>query len=159
MLLAIDPSSSRTGWAVGENSVEAAGAIRGKGASYALRVHSMIVTLDSIIDDYDITEAIIELPSGKTHGRLQGKNIQGLPVYGFAVGAIWAMVYLAKPVVTLYTTFDNVWTRGKPKKTRIPIAVDIYPQYVNLRDSGLDICDAICLFDWHLKQKMMEGAK
>jgi len=159
MLISIDPSSTRTGWAVGDVGIEDAGAIKNAGKCYTERVKSTIEGLDVIMAAYPIDTAIIEIPSGKTHGRLRGRNISGLPVYGFAVGAVWLLLVSKLKVENVNTAFDNQWTHGKNKEYRKPLAAHLYPKYTKLKDSGGDISDAICLWDWFKKQQLIKGMK
>lgn len=158
-VIAIDPSTTATGIAIGNGKISHVEAIKPKGKIYAKRVERMLERLDELFEEWQtkespIVDAIIEIPSGKTHGRLQHKNIQGLPAYGFAVGAIW--LWARANLQDVHTVFDNDWTRGKPKATRKPLAGHLFEQYCFMNDPGLDICDAICLWEWYRVLKMVE---
>ncbi len=157
MLLSIDPSSTRTGWAIGDTEIVAAGAITGRGKDYVKRSVNMKEKLCDLICNHDVTRVIIEIPNGKTHGRLHGKNISGLPVYGFAVGMLYSI--LEYHFHDINYVDQNTWTRGHNKTYRKPIAMQLYPEYANMTDSGGDIADAICLWDWHKKQELVKGEK
>lgn len=157
MLLALDPSSTRTGWAVldGGEVVEA-GALSvpsKKGEPAAERCIRMMRAVQGLLLEWvGVDSCVIEIPSGKVnHARNQGGG-SGLSVYGFAVGMIYAAVVEADGVSSAAYTAEQ-WTRGITKEKRKRIAARYYPAYLGMKDAGGDIADAISLGVWFLKNK------
>jgi len=155
-LLSIDPSSTKTGYAVFDgNEVIDAGLLTGKsGTEYFYRVFKMMLELDDIFKDHKIDRTVIESPSGHVHGRLKG-HARGQATYGFAVGAIWAHSRSHVQGTTLVDA--NRWTRGIPKKKRQAVIALKYPDYDADKDTGGDVSDAIGLGEWWLAEKVYQN--
>ena len=165
LILSIDPSSTSTGWAVAERKgndivwkdigrIKPSAKMSGA-ANAPARISGMISCMWIILNDYQPSLVIIEMPSGKTHASKK-QNISYLPIYGWAAGAIWCTVgrYLNGMVDI---TRDNEWTRGAGNKARRATwARLICPQYVGMKDDGHDISDAICLMEWFCKKLARE---
>lgn len=168
-VLGIDPSSTRCGWAVGEYAngrplrILAAGDVTPtRTADPSIeRITTMMFGLIELVEQETAARGsglpgrldaiVIEIPSGKTHGRIPRK-MSGLPIYGMAVGAIWAAVKLKADGARVVTVEDNIWTRGVPKKHRQRRIAVQFPQYAQVlearADGGADIADAIGLVQW-----------
>ena len=148
-LLAFDPSSSCTGWALGlrddrDLQVCQADLFRppGKVTGWQ-KVRWMAVQARTVIAQCKPDQIIIEVPGGKVHGKHPGA---GLSVYGGAAGAIDNECTRAAFTVAV-TPAD--WARGFPKARRPVKAVMLWSGYAAIaaKDTGLDIADAVCLLD------------
>lgn len=156
LLLALDPSSSCTGWAVGYRYGNKAEVIRAdrlraasKGKTAIARIQWQTDALWEIIEGHQPTAAIIEITSGKVNIARHTGGGAGLGVYGMAVGALWQACRLHPDCGAVHTVTENEWTRGFRKKAaRATRAVMIWPPYADVKDAGWDIADAICLLDW-----------
>lgn len=149
-ILALDPSSNCIGYAVMENCdsfLETGLVIPQKKTAEAVdRIQDMQSTLCGIINRAKPGRIIIEHTSGKTAGRLK-KNVQGLAIYGFAIGAIWQLCKLLRPTILI---LENEWTKGVPKPVRIQAIKYIYPDYDPTPDPGGDAADALGLGRYYL---------
>lgn len=162
MILAIDPSSTRTGYCVMQHDmslIEAGAVTPSPRAKDALeRIESMTWELLDNLAAYEPSHIIVEIPSGKTHRRLQSTNISGLPIYGMAVGYICSALYY-KLDVDITGVNDNDWTGGQKKATRAYVTRSLYPELNNKKDSGMDIADAVGLARWWIEKQRLEGGK
>ena len=162
-ILSIDPSSTKTGYAVfddakrGEKLIEA-GNVHGKADARPLdRVEAMIQELYIILTEHEVNTILIEIPDGKVHGRLQGVNMGGLAIYGMAVGAVWWAMRGrwagVKPISV------NEWTNGVPKAERAATTQLRHPEQDLTKDSGHDAADAIGMADWWLANRAVNTAR
>jgi hypothetical protein len=155
MILAIDPSSTRVGYALmhSANHLAEAGLLKpGKSSDAAIvRIASFGRDLAALITEAKPTEIVIEITSGKVarRGRQRGMNGAGLGVYGMAVGYLWRTceVLLPEGVTTLE---ENVWTRGVSKADRSTLIASAFRQYKPTTDPGGDVADAIGLGRWYM---------
>ncbi len=159
-LFAIDPSSTRTGWAVllpGEVYVNS-GAIRpsAKLPPYS-RIGETCDVLLELLGHFDPAVVVIEWTSGKRHDRAP-KNISGLGIYGVAVGALWREAVRACPEATIEGVLENVWTGGIPKSHRKQIAAAMFPAYDPSNDLGSDESDALMLGVWWQRESQIRKA-
>ena len=149
-LLAFDPSSSCTGWALGlrderdlqvcqADMLKPPGRVRGWH-----KVRWMAGAARTVIAQCKPDQIIIEVPSGKIHRGMKGS---GLSIYGAAVGAIDSECTRAAFTVPV-TPLD--WARHFPKARRPVKAVMLWPGYAAIasKDRGKDIADAVCLLDY-----------
>ena len=168
-ILAIDPSSTRTGYAM---MAEAGPVLQVLGAGYVCpgkptapylqRVEDMakgVLDLINCADLGDPDRVIVEVPSGHVHGRIRDRQPQGLSVYGFGAGAIWWQLRrkLGDRVIGID---QNTWTRGTLKKARQASVMAHWPQYQSIlaKDSGADAADAISLGAWWLHEQKVRSA-
>lgn len=116
---------------------------------------AMLADVQGLCLDEAPLDVIIEMPGGKTHGRLQGRAVAGLDLYGMAAGIIYAGVD-GLPAGTVRKLFDvtpNEWTLGKGKEARAKLYAAIYPGiYDASKDRGFNTSDAIGVGCWHLRQ-------
>lgn len=153
-LLALDPSSKRTGYAV----LNERGAILDAGYltpdhatdSPIRRIERMAIEAQAIGSE-GVDAVVIEITSGHVGKRHKGHGA-GLAVYGMAVGAIWGAFRFGR-TVRLYEVAENVWTKGRPKATRRNELALRYPKYAQVmaKDGGGDVADAIGLGQWFLE--------
>lgn len=159
MILALDPSSTCTGYALGEDdgTFREAGVLRPRPTRlpFELRVQSMVTDLREFLRDHSPSTIVLEVPSGKIHGRLQRAN--GIINYGFAVGAIWLACCIYGGA-QLHTVADNVWTRGRQKAKRQRELAASLPAYDAAKDKGADCADAIELMQWWAEKQRAEVA-
>lgn len=157
-LLAFDPSSTCTGWALGlrdgrDLQVCQADMLWPPGKYQGWnRVRWMANAARTVIADCKPDQIIIEVPSGKVHRGMKGS---GLSMYGAAAGAVDGECMRATFTVAI-TPLD--WARHFPKKRRSVRAVMLWPGYaaVASKDRGLDIADAVCLLDYFVQQLARE---
>ena len=127
-----------------------------KSRSITQRTEATIFTLDQIIDRVSPDRIVIEIPSGKVHGRHKGGG-SGLSVYGFAAGAIWRACAELAPT---WPIKDIEWTRTKKEK-RVSECVELYGQkYIDAKDTkGADIADAIGLGRWFIERDVVNATR
>lgn len=152
-LLSIDPSSTRTGYAVMTSPDDAglveAGALRGKGGDPYTRIDSIVADVMELIDEHRPALAVIETTSGKTARRMK-RNASGLPIYGAAVGAIRQVLIEQMGKANVVGVLENDWTNGVPKTKRLAWLRYTSEKYAATEDTGGDIGDAIALGRWWL---------
>lgn len=162
-VVGIDPSSTRTGYAVmsSPTTIVEAGYLRaGKLATPALeRIKVMASDLGALLKEHCPEMVVIEVSSGKVGRRRHTGRGSGLAVYGTAVGALLAIAWFCgtSPVCPV---LENEWTRSVPKLTRQRQIVAAFPDYaLKVRDDrGADVADAIGLcWWWFAEQKKQEG--
>ena len=155
LVLAIDPSSTRTGYALrSPERLKDAGFLQPDPRAKAVeRIHTMCLDLVALLIDAEPTHAIIEWPSGHVGARHQGKGA-GLATYGAAVGAMWwTLVNSLGGDVRIVT--EDVWTQSIPKQERQAVIAARYPAYRDMvnQDRGGDVSDAIGLADYWFQQQ------
>lgn len=152
ILLAIDPSSTRTGYALMSNAqtILDAGLLKPEKNSdpAIMRIVVMAKDLTDLLYETWPDQVVIEIPSAHTAGRLKFKSAgAGLAIYGLAAGAMfWACNSFTDKTDTVDA---ELWTRGIPKKRRQQeIATIFQNRYDATKDVGGDIADAIGLACW-----------
>ncbi len=162
MILALDPSSQKTGYAL----LTPAGTLTEHGLlkprrirdDANARIDAMVFSLREIVAEYAPDAIIIEDTSGKVGARHKG-NGAGLAIHGKAVGrlhqaAIDALGEKGRVVMVL----ENDWTRRTPKAVRQNRAAYLFPDYKPAADKGGDMADAIMLGVWWInRQRFVEG--
>lgn len=161
MLLAIDPASERTGWAVldcsnpARLSLERYGVIHARKAVALDRIVEICSAVRNLVAEVRPEVIVIEVPSGHVGRRHQGAGA-GLATYGVAVGAIWRELWGAAPIVDAVTEAE--WTARVPKAARAQLMARRYPTYRAEGDRGLDAADAIGLGDWYWAHRRVRAA-
>ena len=158
-ILAIDPSSTKTGFALldeSENLLEA-GTLRPNKTTDAAeyRIAAMCQDIENLLMISDPNIIVIEWTSGKVGKRRHKGSGAGLAVYGMAIGAIWrtAVIWAAKRVSKqVITIYENEWTAGKSKTRRSELIKTLYPAIDFSKDTGGDIADAIGLATWYIRR-------
>ncbi len=154
-VLAIDPSSTLTGWALMANSskIIEAGLLRpGKTRDPAIkRIEAMTIALTKLLRDTLPDQVLIEMPSSRTAGRIKGRAV-GNAIYGFAAGAMWWECHVWSDQIEAVDA--ELWTRGVPKLKRQQNICMMFPKRYNPEtDRGCDIADAIGLACWWFSQQ------
>lgn len=155
MILSIDPSSTKTGYAVLNGArLEEAGVVRGERTrDPALeRTIAMAGDLFELVTRYSPEKVIIEMPgSGPGTGSRRGAS-SSLIAYGVACGYLYARM----AAIRTHMGFDlvpvqvNTWTAGWKKTARQAAVMAMFPAYRPEVDKGMDCSDAIALGWWYL---------
>lgn len=152
-VLGVDPSSTRTGYAVMKdaNTVVDAGFFTPKHRLDApiLRILQMTADLAAVIELAKPSVTVVEITSGKAGRGSRAGAGPHLAVYGMAVGAMYHAAHRCMCGMVC-PALENVWTRGVPKRRRqIAIAAQ-FPEYGEMmgKDTGGDVADAIGLCLW-----------
>jgi hypothetical protein len=149
MLLAIDPSSTCVGYALfGEDGklIEFGRLLPHKGDDAMQRIADLLADLERLWREHRPRTVVIEVTSGKIAGRLG--RVQGLGVYGMAVGACWQLLRSLAGARNVRTVTENEWTSGVPKRQRLGLLEARRITYWLANDPGGDAGDAICLGEW-----------
>jgi len=145
-LLALDPSTTKTGYALmaDRDTIIDAGLFTPKRVAdkSLVRVDAMVADLRQFLKDSKPTAAVIEMPSGKMTGYNSGRGA-GQAVYGVAAGRMYQVLidWLGPDCVTAYTPTE--WTRGKQQKARQRIIKNQFAVYDVAKDKGCNVSDAI----------------
>lgn len=169
LLFAIDPSSTRTGWALmnrAECLLQAGVLLPDKIRSEPqFRIGSMCDDLRQLLTEFEPSVIIIEITSGKVGRKRHRGSGAGLAVYGMAVGGIWreAEGWLRSLPVNkrgqIHLVLENTWCRGISKEARAAAVAVMFPQYKVENDPGFDIGDSIALAAWYLREHRMRLAE
>lgn len=168
-LLALDPSTTCTGYAVMRSSDDLfdAGIIRPPTTAKTPleRIESICKEVAALIAEIHPHYMVIEVPSGHVAARIaEESGGAGLSVYGMAVGAVVHTAWIAMGSSELVWTPDESWTQGIAKQVR-RLAIMAEFSWANEqfeKDSGSDMADAIGLAQWWFTnqslQQLAEGA-
>ena len=161
MILAIDPSSSCTGYAVltTTGDVIVHGRVKAKnGEGNHRRVSRMIDVLVKLAADHKVTEAVIEEPTVQNRlKKATGERRAPFTSIPYVV-AYGRILQAMSDVAEVYPVTARDWTRGKPKAARAAYVKDVVPTYTGKGDSGMDEADAIGLGLWWCQQRRLRGA-
>ncbi len=153
-VLALDVSSTATGWAIRSTSLDF-GVITptSKGAAI-VRIEETVDAVARELDFYRPRLVLMEWSSGKVHGAIK-RRTSGLSVLGASQGAVWQ---LARGKGYAVETVGETWTKAVPKAERAARMRLVYPAYGKWasegNDGGLDCADAIGLLEWHRGQRL-----
>ena len=160
VLLAVDPSLRRTGYAVGRglrpDQLLDGGYLTpdDQQGPMVLRVASLAQQLLEVARDEGVTDVVIEIPEHKSHQRVKGSGAgAGLARYGMAVGAMTQAMVAEFGLEHVVGVTPTGWKGGGSKaNTRAGVAA-IYPSYAaaiqsSFKDSGGDLADAIGVMRW-----------
>lgn len=157
-LLALDPSSTRVGWALFDGpGLRCAGLLspdRGDDSAL-LRIRRLVERVADLVSTHQPAKVLLEIPSGHAgRGSRAGATGQ-LAIYGMAVGAIWIDLVHGAPAEVLggcevLTCTEAAWTRGRPKQRRAELLRLEHPALDWDADRGLDMADAIGMGAWYL---------
>ncbi len=155
MTLALDVSSSCTGWAVfGSRGLHAFGAIKPSASLDSIkRIDNTVNQVLSIVQSFEPSMIVMEWTRGRLHHRATaGREPTGLAVMGQAQGAVRQAVRGLRYRVE---TFDESWTNRRRKETRAAETRTQFPDYASVaeHDPGMDVADAIALGDWYLRNE------
>lgn len=158
LLLSIDPSSTRTGYAVlnDRQKLVDGGLLRPRRTADPAneRVDAMIESLIEIGREHQISAVVVEDTSGKVaaHGRARGMNGAGLAVHGKAVGEFRRACIMIFGADCVTCVMENEWTQQVSKAHRAQRVAAVYRSqgYDPAKDKGGDTADAIGLGVWWL---------
>ena len=159
-ILALDPSSTRTGYALlsEQEKLLEAGFLspRKRTDPAAERIAAMVEDLMGLLHTLEPAAVVIEWTTGKVGRRRHHGGGAGLAVYGVSLGALWqAACFYARMAgvgVRVELVAENEWTDGRPKAERTAAIARLYPQYQAERDPGGDMADAIGLGRWWIRR-------
>jgi Holliday junction resolvasome RuvABC endonuclease subunit len=165
VVMGIDPSSTRTGYAlvVYPGRVATAGYVTGSRRNQLplQRIAQMCLELRHLIEEEAPTEIVIEMSSGHVGARHLGGGA-GLATYGMAVGAVWQACMRAAELIgsELNMVPENMWTGGISKSQRKTSLVLECEAYASVRggDCGADVADAIGLAVWWMTNRAIARA-
>lgn len=159
-LLSLDPSTTRTGYAVltkhdrGPHLIESGVlephvANRKKKLVPALvRVADMCEDLDSLVREHGITCAVVETASPSPFAtKSDQKRKANLLTYAMGVGMILRETQRILGRGLVWEVSAGKWARGK-KQDRARRVAMIFPSYVIAQDPDFDAADAIGLGMW-----------
>lgn len=172
VVLAIDPSSTCTGYALATGLDPAelieAGRIQasdrrvdGKDAvgdwlnrkelASMRRILSIIPDLDDVVNRYHPTQIVVETPSGKCGTGSKHGAKGSLTTYGMAAGVIVHACMRWCPWT--FPVTERQWTSRSGGKESRQLAIKLlYPnQYDPKRDPGGDVSDAVSLLRWWIE--------
>lgn len=165
-ILAFDPSSMVTGWALLEEPQELieAGLIHPLRRRVAPieRIREIIEDVEKLLDTFCPDDILVEITSGKVGQLRHTGGGAGLGVYGMAVGAVWLACEhwveqnrhrYGAGCPEVHPIEENLWTRGQPKGNRIAAVASEFPQYRPATDPGGDMGDAIGLALWFIRER------
>lgn len=178
-VLGIDPSSTRTGYAVldggGAAGMGGTGIPRLVEGGYLTpkcqddpaiqRIEQMGADLLDLVKEQELDAVVLEITCGKVGRRHKGGGA-GLGVYGMAVGVIYGMLLalraMTDPPVSgwgLCAVYENVWTGGVPKGRRQQGIAVMFPEYAAgfAKDPRADVADAIGVALWFMERDQFSG--
>ena len=153
--LALDPSSTRTGYAVAEGPGELleAGALAPKRSADAVeRIKAMVQDLDELIEEHQPDVVIVEVPDGKVHGRRKHAGGAGLSVYGMAAGAMLDACWRSWGI-HVHAVTPTQWNRGRSKNETLAIVDQVFPGTDWKKDRGRDASDAAGELVWWFEEQ------
>jgi len=166
ILLGLDPSSTRTGYALvtlkgGALTVLEAGYLKPAMSTEKpmRRIGAMVDDLMRLIEEHKPDIAIVEVCSGHV-GVGQRRNAGArLGVYGMAVGAMYQAVR-SVPGLQAEWVNEDVWPQGVPKRQRQQDIAMMFPAYAEQidADGGADVSDAIGISLWWWFNIVQTGA-
>ena len=170
-ILSLDPSSTRTGWALlsqGEQLLQG-GIIKPhkQKCEAQYRIAQMCKDLEQLLAEIEPETILLEWPSGHVGRKRHQGGGAGLSIYGAACGSLWRTcehwIRSLPPEQQSQTEVELVlesdWTRGIPKSDRIAGVASRFKEYDPAADPGGDLADAIGLGCWYLKEYRMRLAE
>jgi len=168
MVLAIDPSSTRTGYALLTCSeyLQEAGVLSPENRRDAPieRIRCMAGELIAMIELERPDVIVIEVPSGRIGTGFRRGAKARLSVYGLGAGGLWGVCWSAVRVsghrIALVETTEREWTCGRSRAVRAQHASAAFPHIApKLRgqDPGGDIADAIGIGLWWFNQQRLRS--
>jgi len=167
-LLSLDPSSTRTGYAIFDVASHASFVPRECGYlspnsakdSAVDRIRTMGTELRQIVRDECPHVAVIEVTTGKVQRRHKGGGA-GLGIYGEAVGYMLGQLDMASTLhpheaMAVIPVLENDWTCGVRKAARQMAIAARYPQFAAgfAKDTGADAADALGLGDFWIRMEL-----
>ena len=165
ILLALDPSSTCTGYAVFDGKkLDEPGLLR-PSASYCAerRTAQIVADLRELLDAIQPTDIVIEVPSRFPGTGSKAGATGRLAIYGMAVGEIrrvcndWTNSDGTKPEI--HSVDERTWTKGRSKAKRQRQLSILYPKHTAAlveNDRGGDAFDAIGVGAYWLANHKMD---
>ena len=155
-ILALDPSSTVCGFAIGNTrgEIEQAGLLKPSGKHQAIeRAEEIAREVVDLIELWGIDAVVVETPAPAAAPR-KGQNQRGQATYGMAVGIIWATIrwHWSTPIESVPA---DLWTRHRSKARRIEEIAARITSYDKASDPGGDCADAIGLLEWWAEKERM----
>lgn len=157
--MALDPSSTCTGWAVwmSDGRVECGRLTPWRSHTPPWeRIDQIVDRLSDLLAAMRPVDVIIEIPSGRPgKGAARGATGQ-LAIYGAAVGAVREATRQCG--TRLNCVDERQWTQGRPQATRRRVAIALYPDLAGRLvddDPGSDSADALMLGTWWMQQQRL----
>lgn len=168
IVLGLDPSSTRTGYAVmsaADDLIDAGYFRPRRSRDKALyRIDAMVADLAEVLVHYRPDLVVIEIPSGRPGAGIKAGAKAQLAIYGMAVGEMrrFAIEYMCTrgddlpPLVSRFAAQrvlcvdERRWTGGRPKALRQQQVAMLFPGYAAVisKDSGCDAGDAVGVVLW-----------
>lgn len=185
-VLALDPSSTCTGYAVLEGLAPGGlleGGLMRPGASKRVvgvsdeagvadvaawlgsrelaacrRVVETLCDLRELVERVKPDRVVIEVPSGKVGTGARRGASGSLTTYGMAAGAVWGLCRVMAPGRVVPIT-ERMWTvDAGSKSARVAEVLAVYGgRYEAGADSGMDTADAIGLGRWYWRRCVERG--
>jgi len=163
--LALDPSSTCTGYAVVEQRgsklvMKEAGVFKVKQRDGAVdRVMAMRADLLEILYEVNPDIVLVEIPLDKQYTR-QKVKVSGMAVWAGAAWALWmvALDWSERTKAgrcTVVPVSNTLWTKGTSKCDRQLLAEAMFPNADFSSDTGNDASDAASLAIWYDKRNSM----
>ena len=171
LILALDPGSICSGWAVMDRSerlIEAGILTPDKtGLASQFRIARMCEDLIQLLAEWEPGMVVIEWTSGKVVRSRHKGHGAGLAVHGAATGALWqaaeawrrALPAEQQNETQILLITENLWTGGVPKRDRLDGIAAVFNQYNPKNDKTGDMGDAIGLALWHIKERRVQLAR
>jgi Holliday junction resolvasome RuvABC endonuclease subunit len=154
VILCLDPSTSKVGWAVfkaGGDRPVSYGVLEAKSKSVRLRVRSLSLSVIRIIDTFDPARIICEISSGMAYRTNRSSTLYKI---GWAHGALDVAMSLMADRNARYVK-ETEWSgrkklkkpdRAKSIRRRFPA----FGVWAEANDPGMDATDAVGLGAWSL---------
>lgn len=162
ILLALDPSSQATGWAVFDDGrLRRCGVWRPKSGSLWARIDATGLAVGTMLDECRPDHVVVEVTSGMTYKRVRAHSLSAL---AFAQGAVVQAARGPHHRTPVHPVDEQQWTGRRPKKLRAKMVAATEPVYAAFapKDKGLDAADACGVGLWWLGQRrlaeLMKGA-
>ncbi len=173
LTLALDPSSTATGWATGTSPGPQGlcewGTIKASRPALRTWLKVLPAPLARIVVIQEQLKVLImlhrpdfilvEVPTGHVNKRKRDLNMRGQSIYGMSVWAMleesWRNIKTMGKVISISTQ----WTRGKTKEKRQAELAMEFKHYHPQSDRGANEADAIGMMQWWFAEQILERAK
>lgn len=159
--MALDPSSTKTGYAVGigigaRNLIEAGLFVPDSAKLAHLRAKEMAMDAVGMAKEHSVSTIVIERPSPQAPAGKKGAR--GQATYGEAVGIVEAHCWLLFPGLQVDSVRADVWKNRVNKKRLQQCIAHEFPKYDIANDPDGDVSDAIGLMQWWFQQQRIGDA-
>lgn len=163
-LIALDPSSTRTGYAAFiDGKLAEAGYLKPHRTrdSSEKRIEAMCNALRELFIGMvvDGVHVVVEVPSDRQGTGSRAGATGRLAIYGVAVGELRRTAKCSVFVSQVHSVTEREWTRGRSKARRQAGIAALFPNYrrIMAKDRGADVADAIGLGLWWLAKDRRLG--